>query len=171
MRDCKQHSGQRAYATGPAQRRGEGAGAAGSRGSLAPSGGERREAEQAIGRHAKRNVVVPARLLKLTKYVRRDVHLRLPSKSGLKCRDETQSSNDYLLHLQDRWSTLESVRRKKGNRTCDLADHVARESSPRDSDECHRAPAYRANGSDKFENLLESQRPLLQVRSLHNAKL
>ena len=118
---------------------GAGAGAAGSRGSLAPSGGERREAEQAIGRHAKRNVVVPARLLKLTKYVRRDVHLRLPSKSGLKCRDETQSSNDYLLHLQDRWSTLESVRRKKGNRTCDLADHVARESSPRDSDECHRA--------------------------------
>jgi len=61
--------------------------------------GEKREAEQAIGRHAKRNVVVPARLLKLTKYVRRDVHLRLPSKSGLKWRDETQSSNDYLLHL------------------------------------------------------------------------
>jgi hypothetical protein len=27
------------------------------------------------------------------------VHLRLPSKSGLKWRDETQSSNDYLLHL------------------------------------------------------------------------
>jgi hypothetical protein len=50
----------------PAQRRGEGEGAAGSRGSLAPSGGERREAEQAIRRHAKRDVVVPARLLKLT---------------------------------------------------------------------------------------------------------
>ena len=68
-------------------------------GSLEPSGGQRREAEQAIGRHAKRNVLVPARLLKLTKYVRRDVHLRLPSKSGLKWRDETQSSKNYLLHL------------------------------------------------------------------------
>ena len=43
MRDCKQRLGQRAYATGPGQRRGEGAGAAGSRGSLAPSGRERRE--------------------------------------------------------------------------------------------------------------------------------
>ncbi len=50
--------------TGPAP--GQGAGAAGSRGSLAPSGGERREAGQTIGRHAKRDVVVPARLLKLT---------------------------------------------------------------------------------------------------------
>ena len=47
-----------------AQLRGEGA--AGSRGSLTPSGGERREAEQAIGRHAKRDVVVPARLAQLT---------------------------------------------------------------------------------------------------------
>jgi hypothetical protein len=27
------------------------------------------------------------------------VHLRLPSKSGLKWRDETQSSKNYLLHL------------------------------------------------------------------------
>jgi hypothetical protein len=50
MRDCKQRLGQRAYATGPGQRRGEGAGAAGSRGSLAPSGRERREAEQGVTR-------------------------------------------------------------------------------------------------------------------------
>jgi hypothetical protein len=47
-----------------AQLRGEGA--AGSRGSLTQSGGERREAKQAIGRHAKRDVVVPARLAQLT---------------------------------------------------------------------------------------------------------
>ena len=35
-------------------------------GSLMPSWGERREAEQAIGRHAKRDVIVPARLAQLT---------------------------------------------------------------------------------------------------------
>ena len=81
MRDCKQRSGQRAYATGPAQRRGEGAGPAGSRGSLALSGGERREAEQAIGRHTNRDVVVPARLLKLFKAALG--RLRMPAHSQL----------------------------------------------------------------------------------------
>ena len=82
--DCRGGGGARADRAGPEWRaeRGEaagpgpGAGAAGrSRGGpgcgrelglLAPSGGERREAEQAIGRHAKRDSVVPARLLKLT---------------------------------------------------------------------------------------------------------
>ena len=63
-----------------------------------------------IGRHAKRDVVVPARLAKLTEYVRGNVHLRLSIKSVQNRRDtKTRSWRDYLLHLQDRWSTLECV--------------------------------------------------------------
>ncbi len=56
--------------------------------SLAKSGGQRREAEQTIGLHAQRDVVVPARLAKLTKYVRGNVHLLLSSMSVQKRRDE-----------------------------------------------------------------------------------
>jgi hypothetical protein len=51
---------------GPAPGRERGRGR--EQGSLTPSWGERREAEQAIGRHEKRDVVVPARLAQLTKY-------------------------------------------------------------------------------------------------------
>ena len=125
-------------------------------GSLAPSGGERREAEQVIGRHAKRDVVVPARRAKLTEYVRGNVHLLLSFKSVQNRRDKTRSLRDYLLHLQDRCRVSVSVCRKEGNCSCDLADHVRSETSPRDSNEFHRAPARRANGSDKLENLFES---------------
>jgi hypothetical protein len=109
-----------------------------------------------IGRHAKRDVVVPARLAKLTEYVRGNVHLRLSFKSVQNRRDKTQSWRDYLLHLQDRCRVSVSVRRKEGNCSCDLADHVGSETSLRDSNELHRAPARRANGSDKLENLIES---------------
>jgi hypothetical protein len=84
-------------------------------------------------------------------------------------RHKLQSSFEYLLHFQHRHRT-NSFSRKECYRTSDLADHVARESGARDSNECHRAPVCRAHGSDKFENLLESQRPLLQVRSLHHAR-
>ena len=123
-----------------------------------------------IGRHAKLDVVVPARRAKLTQYVRGNVHLRLALMSVQNRRDELGSSCEYLLHFQHRSRTSASFSRKVCNRPYDLADHVGVESGTRDSNECHRAPACRANGSDKFENLLESQRPLLQVRSLHHAR-
>ena len=119
------------------------------------------------GRHAKLDVIVPARVAKLTKYVRGKVHLRLSSMSVHNRRDENRISFHYLLHLQQWYRTSDSVSRKICNRSCDLAGHVGRESGARDSNECHRAPAFRANGSDQVENLIESQRPLLQVRSLH----
>jgi len=77
---------------------------------------------------------------------------------------------DYLLHLQERSRVSAGARRKQHNRTCDMADHVGREPGPRESNECHRAPANRANGSDEFENLIKSKGPLLQVRSLHHAQ-
>ena len=106
---------------------------------------------------------------KLTQYVRGNVHLRLSLMSVQNRRDELGSSCEYLLHFQHRSRTSASFSRKVCNRPYDLADHVGVESGTRDSNECHRAPACRANGSDKFENLLESQRQLLQVRSQHNA--
>ena len=66
-----------------------------------------------------------------------------------------RSPRDYLLHLQDRCRVSCGDRREEGNRSHDLADHIGRETSPRDSNEFHRAPASRANGSDKIENLFE----------------
>ena len=125
-----------------------------------------------IGRHAKLDVVVPARRAKLTQYVRGNVHLRLALMSVQIRRDELGSSCEYLLHFQHRSRTSASLRRKVSNRPYDLADHVqvGVESGTRDSNECHRAPACRANGSDKFENLLESHRQQLQVLSLHHAQ-
>jgi hypothetical protein len=69
----------------------------------------------------------------------------------------------YLLQLQYLSRTIDSASRKKCNRSCNLAGHVGRESGAQDSNECHRAPVCQANVSDKVENLIESQRQLLQV--------
>ena len=78
--------------------------------------------------------------------------VRIPSASPVSVKDQGQCSQEASY------------------RSCDLPDHVGRESSLRDTDEFDRTPACRATFPDKLEHLIERQGPLLKVRTLQHAQ-